>query len=125
MTTETPHADDGPTCLVFAFDRTLDHAQVVAMAELVDQAMKEGGELRLLLDLRSTESFSLGAFVSPKGFLASLKSIGPVSRYAVVGAPAIAAAAVESFGKILPLESRAFPAADYAQAHAWVTGANA
>lgn len=113
---------ESPTCLIFAFDRTLDHTQIVAMAELVDHAIERNGELRLLLDLRKTEHFALGAFLSPKGMLTSLKSIGPVSRYAVVGAPAIAAAAVESFGAILPLESRAFDAADFAQAHSWVTG---
>jgi hypothetical protein len=118
---EQPH-NDGPTCLIFAFDRTLDHAQVVAMAELVDHAIARNGELRLLLDLRKTEHFALGAFLTPRGLLTSLKSIGPVSRYAVVGAPQLAAAAVESFGTILPLESRAFAAADYAEAHQWVTG---
>lgn len=113
---------DPPHCLIFAFDHRLDHAQVVAMAELIDHAIDQGGELRLLLDLRRTESFAPGAFFSPKGLLSSLRSIGPVSRYAVVGAPAIAAAAVEGFGKLLPLESRAFPADAYDEAHRWVTG---
>lgn len=113
---------DPPNCLIFAFDHLLDHAQVLAMAEVVDNAIAQGGELRLLLDLRQTERFAPGAFFSPKGLLSSLRSIGPVSRYAVVGAPAIAAAAVESFGKLLPLESRAFPAAAYDAAHRWVTG---
>lgn len=116
---------DGPTCLIFAFDRTLDRAQVVAMAEMVDHAIARNGELRLLLDLRKTEHFALGAFLSPKGLLTSIKSIGPVSRYAVVGAPALAAAAVESFRSILPLESRAFAAAEYAAAYDWVTGTGA
>ena len=93
---------------------------------LVEQQRDKGhipAELRLLLDLRKTEHFALGAFLTPRGLLTSLKSIGPVSRYAVVGAPQLAAAAVESFGTILPLESRAFAAADYAEAHQWVTGA--
>ena len=124
MKHDTP-PPSSPTCLIFAFDRTLDHTQVVAMAELVDHAIHRDGELRLLLDLRKTEHFALAAFLSPKGMLTSLKSIGPVSRYAVVGAPALAAAAVESFGAILPLKSRAFSADEYAAAHDWVTGAAA
>lgn len=110
------------TCIIFHFDRTLDHAQVTEMAEVVGDAIAQRRELRLLLDLRRTEKFALGAFLSPKGFLASMKSIGPVTRYAVVGAPAIAAAAVESFGTILPLDSRAFSAADMDEARAWVLG---
>lgn len=121
MTQSGPPSDD-PTCLIFAFDRRLDHTQVVAMAELVDHAIKRNGELRLLLDLRRTETFSLGAFLSPKAMVTSVHSIGPVSRYAVVGAPDIAAFAVEGFGTILPLESRAFSADEYADAHKWVTG---
>jgi hypothetical protein len=110
------------TCIIFHFDRTLDHAQVLGMSEVVKEAIAQHGELRLLLDLRMTEKFELGAFLSPKGFLASVKSIGPVTRYAVVGAPSIAAAAVESFGTILPLDSRAFSAAGMDEARAWVLG---
>lgn len=110
------------TCIIFHFERTLDQQQVREMAEVVRDAIARADELRLLLDLRRTETFALGAFLSPKGFLASVKSIGPVTRYAVVGAPAIAAAAVESFGTILPLDARAFSAADMDQARAWVLG---
>jgi len=38
----------------------------------------------------------------------------------VVGAPSIAAAAIEAFGALLPLKSRAFPAAEFAEAESWV-----
>ncbi len=108
------------TCLEFTFGPLLDKAEVAAMAEVVEAAIAGGGELRLLLDLRRTERFGIGAFVSPKGFVTSLRSIGPVSRYAVVSAPALAAAAVESFGKLLPLQSRAFDASEIELARRWV-----
>lgn len=110
----------GAICIACEFDRTLDHAQILAMAQAVEDAMAADTELRLLLDLRRTERFALGAFLSPKGFLASVKSIGPVSRYAVVGAPAMVATAVEAFGTIMPLRSKAFAAVDYAAARQWV-----
>lgn len=119
MKSERLHTD-GATIMVFAFDPVLDHAQVLAMAEAVDDAIERDGELRLLLDLSRTETFAVGAFLSPKGFLTSIRSIGSVSRYAVVGAPSIAAAAVEGFGTLLPLESRAFDAAEIAVARRWV-----
>lgn len=122
MKFETFHSG-GATCIIFEFASTLDHAQVVGMAEVVEDAIEKGGELRLLLDLRGTECFAPGAFISAKGFLTSARSIGPVSRYAVVGAPAIAAAAVESFGTILPLESRAFDASEMIEARDWVLAA--
>lgn len=113
---------DGASVIQFEFEPVLDHAQVLAMARVVDDAIERDGELRLLLDLRRTETFAIGAFLSPKGFLTSIRSMGPVSRYAVVGAPAIAAAAVEAFGAVLPLESRAFDADAIAAARRWVCG---
>ncbi len=114
---------DGATCLEFVFDPLLDKDQVDAMAEAVEAAIARGGELRLLLDLSATHSFAVGAFVSPKGMIASLRSVGPVSRYATIGAPAIAATAIESFGAILPLEARAFPTDAIDAARRWVAGA--
>jgi len=111
---------NGITCLAFTFDRTLDNTQVLQMAQEVEAAIATHTDLRLLIDLRKTERFEIGAFLSPRGFLASARSIGPVSRYAVVGVPSIAAAAVEAFGALLPLESRAFPAAEFAEAQRWV-----
>ena len=111
---------DGIICLKFAFEPTLDHKQVRGMSRVVEAAMDTTDDLRLLLDLRATRRFDPGAFLSGKSFLASIKSIGPVTRYAVVGAPRLASVAVEAFGKILPLEARAFEAADLAEAERWV-----
>lgn len=108
-------------CITFEFDRTLDQAQVREMARVVEGAIASETDLRLLLDLRRTQTFEAGAFLSPQGFLASVRSIGPVTRYAVVGAPAIAATAVETFGALLPLKSRAFGAEDIAEARIWVS----
>lgn len=111
---------DGITCLAFTFDRTLDNSQVSKMAHEVEDAIATDTDLRLLLDLRQTQRFEIGAFFSPSGFLASARSIGPVSRYAVVGAPTLAATAVEAFGTLLPLEARAFPSDSFAEAESWV-----
>lgn len=108
------------TVIAVAFDATLDHAQVVEMARVVDGAIDGGGDLALLLDMRATAHISPGAFLSLEGAWASLRAIGPVRRYAVVAAPALAAAAVEAFGAILPLESRAFEAGEIDAARAWV-----
>jgi hypothetical protein len=113
---ETP----GAVYLAFTFDRALDGPQVKEMAEVVDRAMKTSDDLRLLLDMRATEEFDADAFLSPSGFVTSVKSIGPITRYAVVGAPRIAEVAVETFGKILPLESHAFAPEEIEQAQIWL-----
>lgn len=119
MIVEMLHRSD-ITIITFAFDPTLDQTQVIEMARVVESAMAEGDDLALLLDMRATEHISPGALLSAEGFWTSLKSIGPVRRYAVVAAPAIAAAAVEAFGKLLPLESRAFDAEEIEAARMWV-----
>lgn len=111
---------DGVICLTFEFETTLDRKQVEGMARVVEAAIESTDDLRLLLDLRATRRFKPDAFLCAKGFLASIRSIGPVTRYAVVGAPGLAAVAVEAFGKILPLEARAFEATDLARAQSWV-----
>lgn len=108
------------TILTFAFDHTLDHDQVLEMAREVEHAMTHGEDLALLLDMRATEHFSPGSFMSAEGLWTSMRSVGPVRRYAVVAAPALAAAAVEAIGKILPLESRAFDAIEIEAARVWV-----
>ncbi|MBI1403118.1 MAG: hypothetical protein GC147_07890 [Porphyrobacter sp.] len=119
MNTEVLPSDHA-TCIAFAFDERLDHEQVTEMARVVDDAITAGEDLRLLLDLRDTRTFAVGAFVSPHGFLASIRSVGPVTRYAVVGAPAMVGVAVEAFGAILPLKSRAFAPEAIAEARRWV-----
>lgn len=111
---------DGFTCLMFTFEPTLDHRQVEGMARVVEAAIDTTEDLRLLLDLRATGTFDPGAFLSSRGLLASIRSIGPVTRYAVVGAPSLAAVAVETFGTILPLEACAFEATDLKEAQGWV-----
>ncbi len=113
---------DGTVAIIVRFERMLDHRQVEEMAKVVERAIETTDDLRLLLDLRDTEEFAVGAFVSPKGLMASLKSIGPVKRYAVVGAPKIAEIAVETFGAILPLEARAFDPGALDQAMIWISG---
>jgi hypothetical protein len=110
----------GDTALIdITFGSKIDRAEVGAMAELVEDATETHDELRLLLDLTATDEIAVGAMVSPEGALVSFKSIDPVQRYAVVGAPAIAAGAVELFGKLLPLESRAFDPNAKEEARRW------
>lgn len=111
---------DDVTMIAFAFEPTIDHAQVKEMARVVERAIGEGGDLALLLDMRATTHVSPGTFLSAEGAWVSLRAIGPVRRYAVVAAPAIAAAAVEAFGKVLPLQSRAFEAEEIDAARLWV-----
>ncbi|MEE4152772.1 MAG: STAS/SEC14 domain-containing protein [Erythrobacter sp.] len=113
------HQQGSSICLVFTFGPVLGKVAVEAMAHEVEQAMEQFEDLRLLLDLSATNEVEAGAFLSLEGAITSTRSIGPVSRYAVVAAPHAAASAIEGFGKFLPLEARTFEASRIAAAQAW------
>jgi anti-anti-sigma regulatory factor len=110
-------------CLFVEFGPVLGSEHVREMAEEVERAIEGADDLRLLLDLSRTTRIEPSAFLSPAGLATSLKSIGPVSRYAVIGAPALAETAIEGFGTLLPLKSRTFEAGAAGEARAWVLGA--
>jgi len=109
----------GTVCLAVRFGQKLDREQVKDMARFVEEAITTSDDVRLLLDLGSTEEYDPSAFASLEGAMTSARSIGPVTRYAVVGAPAIAKGAIKLFGKSLPLEARVFDSDELAQARLW------
>ena len=111
--------ENGTALITVVFDPILDRAQVETMARTVETAMEAHDTLRVILDMSATEEIEATAFMSAKGALVSLKSIDPIERYAVVGAPRIAEAAIKFFGKLLPLESRTFEPRKMAEARAW------
>jgi hypothetical protein len=107
------------THIAIGFDRTLDRAQVEEMAKLVETEMASSSDLRLLLDLSVTQTIEPTALLSPAGAKASVKSIDPVRRYAVIGAPDLAERAIQLFGHLLPLKSRTFEPGETLAARTW------
>lgn len=104
--------------LVFEFGPVMDQDEVRVMARRVEQAMSSDRPIRLLLDFRQSNTFEPGAFLSPEGTMASLKSINPLERYIVVGAPDIAETAIKAFGPILPLKAMTFDTDEMEKARA-------
>lgn len=113
----------GAVCLTITFPARLDASAVEQMAEEVDLAMGAGDDLRLVLDFSGTIDIAAEAFASPQGFVTSVKSIGPIKRYAVVDAPDIAAKMIEFFGAILPLEANSFDKGELEPARQWAFSA--
>ncbi|MEE4207818.1 MAG: STAS/SEC14 domain-containing protein [Parvularcula sp.] len=114
------YESQGALCLIFEFTDPLDKRQVEAMAEHVERAMDESEEIRLLLDMIAVREINPSAVASLQATWTSIRSIGPAERYGVVGAPDIAAGAVELVGKVLPLGSKAFSPQERAEAVAWL-----
>ena len=112
--------NDAFIALMFSFGDDLDIDQVRAMSSYVEKAMKTEKPLRLLLDLSAVENFDISAFASPRGAVTSLRSIGPVERYAVVAASDFVAELVELFGSILPLEAETFSSNESQTALDWI-----
>lgn len=107
------------TCILFHFERELDRSEVEAMAGIVESAMAASDDLRLVLDLSATREYDASAFISFQGALTSFKSIAPVKRYAVVGAPGVVDGAIKLFGSLLPLEARTFDTSELLAAREW------
>lgn len=116
------YANQGVLCLFFEFTDPLNKEQVQTMADHVERAMDESEEIRLLLDMIAVREINPSAMASFEATWTSIRSIGPVERYGVVGAPDVAAGAVELFGKVLPLEAKAFSPGERAEAVAWLKG---
>lgn len=112
--------NDAFIALMFSFGDPLDIDQVRAMSSHVEKAMKIEKPLRLLLDLSAVVNFNISAFASPRGAVTSLRSIGPVERYAVVAASDFVAELVELFGSILPLEAETFSSDESQTALDWI-----
>lgn len=106
-------------CLAFTFPERLDASAVEQMADEVNLAIGTSDDLRLVLDFSGTTEIAAEAFASPQGFVTSIKSIGPIKRYAVVDAPEMAAKMIEFFGAILPLEATSFDKGELEAARRW------
>ena len=78
------------------------------------RAVEAVSTLLILSDFGASDAIS---GVNPSSLYAQGRSLAHVERYAVVGAPALAAGMINTFEKVLPVEARTFDPED--EASAW------
>ena len=78
------------------------------MGERMLDAFEAEPKTDMLLIFDGYEGSETFSALSRPGIESMVKSVSEVGRYVVAGAPKAAQTMVEAFGKVLPLETRAF-----------------
>lgn len=109
-----------PWLLAFEVVGTIDKGAIRAMADQVLAAFETEGEVDLLVLMDRFEGMTAGAATDPRNLLSQARSLTHVRKYGVVGAPAMAAAMIEVFDKLIPVDARTFAAHEVDDAWVWI-----
>lgn len=110
------------TIPVYAFriEDGVDADEMKALAELIDLAFERHDTIRMLVILQDFGMADALRSLSLKSLSTQARSIAHVSHYAVVGAPAVAAAMIETFDKVSPVSAEAFSLDEESKAWAFI-----
>jgi hypothetical protein len=112
--------EERASLLAFRIDGRIERDDIEAMAREVLAAFEERGEVDMLILLEDWDGISAGAILSRERVEAQVSAVRHVRKYAVVGPPDWAAALINGFDRILPVDARTFEAGDEAAARAWL-----
>lgn len=106
----------------FAVTGRIHADDIEAMARLLQDAFTRLGEVDILIVMRHWDGIDAGAAFDWQALKAQARAGFHVRRYAVVGAPAWAAAMINLLSPLTPVEEKTFELAEEAHAWAWVGG---
>ena len=106
--------------LAFRLGPDVESDDMEAMAEVVNRAFDDHAAINLLLVLEDFELTDIPAALSPEVARSMARAPAKVERYAVIGAPAVAAAMIKAMDPITPTEARPFDPEEAAAAWAFV-----
>jgi len=120
----TPRITQIPTTnpFVYAFriESGVEAEEFARVAEITDAAMDREEPLSLLFILENFGVSDAMAGMSPKSLATQFRSLGHLERYAVVGAPAVAAGMIDAFDKVSSMEAKSFEPGEEDAAWAFV-----
>ena len=107
---------------VFAFRVTGEVVKedLQAMAEVMNAAFDRYDTVSMLLLFDHFEGAEWGAGFDFQTVTSQFRSLAKVEKYAVVGAPGVAATMITVMDKLIPTDARAFAADEAAQAWSFV-----
>lgn len=111
--------DGSDGLLVFEIDGRTTAEGVDRVFAAFDRAEDRNGRINLMVRGRDDEGFDLRLLGNRDTMTSKFGAVGKVGRYAVVGAPEWMRTTVQSMGPLMPLEIRAFDAAEDAAAREW------
>lgn len=93
----------------FEIDGKVTAAGMEAMADQMNAAFDAHDRVDMLLIFRTFDGTEIGAGFDWASIRSRVRSLAKVDKYVTVGAPEEAATMIEVLGKLVPLETRAFP----------------
>ena len=101
-------ATDKPSVYAFHIEGGVTADEMAKLADVVNAAFDRDEKVSLLFILHDFGASDAMAGLTPGSLYSQMRSLAHVERYAVVGAPTIAAALIETSEKVLPVEARTF-----------------
>lgn len=93
----------------FEIDGKVTAAGMEAMADQMNAAFDTHDRVDMLLLFRDFDGSEIGAGFDWSSIRSRVRSLAKVDKYVAVGAPEEAAMMIEVLGKLVPVETKAFP----------------
>lgn len=106
-----------PAVYAFRVRGEVTSEDMEAMAKVMNDAFDTHDKVSMLLRFEHYEGAELGASWTVETMKSQFRSLANVDKYAVVGAPALAATMISVMDKVIPVDARSFDAAE--EAAAW------
>lgn len=101
-------AADTPSVYAFRIEGDATVEEMAAMGAVMNAAFDRKETVRMLVILHDFATSDASAGLALQSIKAQLRSLSHVEKYAVVGAPALAAAMVELFDRVIFIDARTF-----------------
>ena len=115
---DSPRAD----LLIFDIRAKITEPDIEWMAAQANAAFDRFDEVDMLIVMSNYDGAELGAIFDGEALGVQARAARHVRRYAVVGAPAWAAAMINLFAPLTPVEEKTFALEDEPAARLWVDG---
>jgi len=113
--TEIP--TDTPSVYAFRVLGGVTSDEMAGVAEVLEKGFERHGKVNILFLLEDFDMSDAVSSSSLKSLAAQVRSVSHVRRYAVVGAPSVAATMINTFDKVTLIEANTFEPGE--EAGAW------
>lgn len=111
---------DRSTLHAFQVNSKITKTDIEWMAGEIKAAFAAQGTVDMLIVIEHWDGIEIGAVFDAKSVSAQAQANSHVRRYGVVGAPAWAAAMINIFSPLTPIEEKTFDLSQVEEAWAWV-----
>ena len=111
---------DNPLIYAFRINGEINADDLKAMGAIMIDAFDVHPSVSMLLIFDQFEGLDAGAGFDKETFTSQFRSLAKVDKYAVVGAPSVAATMINVIDKVIPTDARTFLRSEEAAAWAFV-----